>query len=76
MSRTSAVAGSSKRICDNLLLTSFALESRLSSIEMLDEVCDDMRLEWPGKRRRQVQTSDDPFRQPPLLQREFPGTIE
>jgi general secretion pathway protein A len=37
-------------ICDNLLLTAFALESRVASLDMLDEVTDDMRLEWPGKR--------------------------
>jgi len=37
-------------LCDNLLLTAFALESRVVSLEMLDEVSDDMRLEWPGKR--------------------------
>jgi general secretion pathway protein A len=39
-------------ICDNLLLTAFALESRSCSVEMLDEVCKDMRLDWPGSRRR------------------------
>ncbi|MBM3744812.1 MAG: general secretion pathway protein [Acidobacteria bacterium] len=37
-------------ICDNLLLTAFALELRAASLEMLDEVSEDMRLEWPGKR--------------------------
>jgi general secretion pathway protein A len=37
-------------ICDNLLLTAFALESRVATLEMLDEVTDDMRLDWPGKR--------------------------
>jgi general secretion pathway protein A len=37
-------------LCDNLLLTAFALESRVASLDMLDEVTDDMRLEWPGKR--------------------------
>ncbi len=37
-------------ICDNLLLTAFALESRVTNLDMLDEVTDDMRLEWPGKR--------------------------
>jgi type II secretory pathway predicted ATPase ExeA len=36
-------------ICDNLLLTSFALESRIATMEMLDEVTADMRLEYPGK---------------------------
>ncbi|MBN9662461.1 MAG: AAA family ATPase [Acidobacteria bacterium] len=39
-------------ICDNLLLTAFALEKKTTTIEMLDEVCQDMRLEWPGKRLR------------------------
>ena len=37
-------------ICDNLLLTAFALESKTTSLQMLDEVSEDMRLEWPGKR--------------------------
>ena len=37
-------------ICDNLLLTAFALESRVATLEMLDEVTEDMRLEWPGHR--------------------------
>lgn len=38
-------------LCDNLLLTAFALESRVTTVDMLDEICRDMRLEWPGKRR-------------------------
>jgi len=40
-------------ICDNLLLTAFAAEQRVCTREMLDEVCHDMRLEWPGSRRLQ-----------------------
>lgn len=39
-------------ICDNLLLTAFAMEKRCSTMEMLDEVCEDMRLETPSRRRR------------------------
>ncbi|MFZ5926896.1 MAG: ExeA family protein [Acidobacteriota bacterium] len=38
-------------LCDNLLLTAFALETKVTSIEMLDEVCLDMRLSWPGMPR-------------------------
>ncbi|MEP6960825.1 MAG: AAA family ATPase [Acidobacteriota bacterium] len=38
-------------LCDNLLLNAFAAESRTCTIEMLDEVCTDMRLDWPGNRR-------------------------
>lgn len=36
-------------ICDNLLLTAFAMESKAATLEMLDEVTSDMRLEWPGR---------------------------
>ena len=35
-------------ICDNLLLTAFAMESKVVTFEMLDEVTTDMRLEWPS----------------------------
>jgi general secretion pathway protein A len=35
-------------LCDNLLLTAFALESRSATLQMLDEVTNDMRLEYPG----------------------------
>jgi general secretion pathway protein A len=35
-------------ICDNLLLTAFADASRVATFEMLDEVSEDMRLEWGG----------------------------
>ena len=37
-------------ICDNLLLTAFAMESRAVTLEMLDEVSADMRLEYPEER--------------------------
>jgi general secretion pathway protein A len=37
-------------ICDNLLLTAFAMESKLATMEMLDEVTNDMRLDYPGQR--------------------------
>jgi len=35
-------------ICDNLLLTAFAMETRVVAIGMLDEVTSDMRLEYRG----------------------------
>ena len=38
-------------ICDNLLLTAFAQEQKVCTRAMLDEICQDMRLEWPGMRR-------------------------
>jgi general secretion pathway protein A len=37
-------------VCDNLLLTSFAMETRTATMEMLDEVTADMRLEYPEDR--------------------------
>jgi len=49
-------------ICDNLLLTAFALETRTCTVDMLDEVCKDMRLEWPGSRRmRGARVPDESF---------------
>jgi general secretion pathway protein A len=57
-------------ICDNLLLTCFAMESRLATLEMLDEVTADMRLDYPGTRpfrpdpsypQRVLRTSEIPF---------------
>jgi general secretion pathway protein A len=38
-------------ICDNLLVTCFAMEQRVATFGMLDEVTRDMRLEWPGSNR-------------------------
>src|SRR6204780_335175 len=46
-------------ICDNLLLTAFALETRTCNTDMLDEVCKDMRLEWPGSRRIRARSSSN-----------------
>ena len=37
-------------ICDNLLLTCFAAETKVATMEFLDEVSADLRLEWPGRR--------------------------
>jgi general secretion pathway protein A len=43
-------------ICDNVLLTCFAMESKVATVDMLDEVSKDMRLEWPGRRPRGERT--------------------
>ena len=53
-------------ICDNLLLTAFATEERVCSMQMLDEVCNDMRLEWPGMRRRGPVSPVDPYTKNPI----------
>jgi general secretion pathway protein A len=38
-------------ICDNVLLTAFAMETKVATLDILDEVTADMRLDWPGNRR-------------------------
>ena len=38
-------------ICDNLLVTAFAMEQKFATMQMLDEVSQDLRLEWPGSSR-------------------------
>jgi general secretion pathway protein A len=47
--RTQGIPRLINAICDNLLLTSFAMESRVATLEMLDEVTSDMRLDYPAK---------------------------
>jgi general secretion pathway protein A len=49
--RTQGIPRLINSVCDNLMLTSFAMESRLASVEMLDEVSRDLHLEWPGGNR-------------------------
>ncbi len=36
-------------VCDNLLLTAFAMAEKVATLEMLDEVSADLRLDWPGR---------------------------
>ncbi len=52
-------------LCDNLLLTAFAVESKVCTHDMLDEVCRDMRLEWPGSRRSRSRASTEAFERTP-----------
>lgn len=43
--RTQGIPRVINAVCDNLLLTCFALEEKVCTVDMLDEVCSDMRLE-------------------------------
>jgi general secretion pathway protein A len=52
-------------LCDNLLLTAFAMESKVCSVDMLDEVCKDMRLEWPGSRRARGRVPSESYARTP-----------
>lgn len=58
-------------ICDNLLLTCFAIATKTATVDMLDEVCKDMRLEWPGRRPRgqRSRTAGETFEQTPFYTR-------
>jgi len=47
--RTQGIPRLINAVCDNLLLTAFAMETRVATLEMLDEVTGDMRLEYPGR---------------------------
>jgi type II secretory pathway predicted ATPase ExeA len=49
--RTAGIPRIINAVCDNLLLTCFADAVRSATTEMLDEVSEDMRLEWPRERR-------------------------
>src|ERR1017187_9765751 len=58
-------------ICDNLLLTCFAMETKVATMEMLDEISADLRLDYPSERPIEgssaytedlVQDSPIPFR--------------
>jgi general secretion pathway protein A len=55
-------------ICDNLLLTAFAMEKKTARLDMLDEVTNDMRLDWPGKQpfREQSTYPEQVMRRPEM----------
>jgi general secretion pathway protein A len=48
--RTQGIPRVINAMCDNLLLTAFALETRIVTLAMVEEVAADMRLQWPGQR--------------------------
>jgi general secretion pathway protein A len=48
--RTQGIPRIINAVCDNLLLTAFASESKTANLEYLEEVSTDLRLEWPGRR--------------------------
>jgi general secretion pathway protein A len=48
--RTQGIPRLINGVCDNLLLTAFAMETKTCTVEMLDEVSSDMRLDYPEER--------------------------
>jgi len=57
-------------MCDNLLLNAFADASKVATPEMLDDVCNDMRLDWPGRHTRGQRSryADSTLEQTPFFQ--------
>ena len=49
--RTQGIPRLINLVCDNLMLTSFAMESKQASLDMIEEVSRDLHLEWPGGNR-------------------------
>ena len=49
--RTHGIPRLINAVCDNLLVTTFAMEQKVATLPMLDEVCRDLRLEWLGSNR-------------------------
>lgn len=47
--RTEGIPRLLNAVCDNMMLTAFAMESRVATLEMLDEVSQDLHLDWPKK---------------------------
>ena len=62
-------------ICDNLLVTAFAMETKVATLEMLDEVSRDLRLEWPGSNRGRGR-SRYPMTEEPYSEETFPTVRE
>ena len=50
--RTQGIPRLINAVCDNMLLNAVAQETKGCTVEMLEEVSNDMRLEWPGRRTR------------------------
>ena len=70
--RTQGIPRLINAICDNLLLTAFAMVSREATLEMLDEVTSDMRLDYPRKAVR----AETPFADPLKLSTEYRFRME
>jgi general secretion pathway protein A len=48
--RTEGIPRVTNSVCDNMMLTAFAMESRVTTLEMLDEVSNDLQLDYPTSR--------------------------
>lgn len=55
--RTQGIPRLINAVCDNMMLHCFAISEKKATMTMLDEVCEDIRLDWPAKRQREYELS-------------------
>ena len=49
--RTQGIPRIINSVCDNLMLTAFAMQKHVVTLDMVDEVSRDLRLQYPGAQR-------------------------
>jgi general secretion pathway protein A len=70
--RTGGIPRLINAVCDNMLLTCFAVETHEATLEMLNDVSKDLRLEWAGSRprgQRSRYATEEQFEQTPFYTR-------
>src|SRR5688572_15863127 len=55
--RTQGIPRLINAVCDNMMLHCFAISEKKATMAMLDEVCGDIRLDWPARRQREYELS-------------------
>jgi general secretion pathway protein A len=55
--RTQGIPRLINAVCDNMMLHCFAISEKTATMAMLDEVCRDIRLDWPARRQREYELS-------------------
>jgi general secretion pathway protein A len=67
--RTQGIPRVINAFCDNLLLTAFADATRTATLDMVEDVSNDMRLEWPGRHSRANRSrfADETMEQSPFF---------
>ena len=55
--RTQGIPRLINAVCDNMMLHCFAISEKKATMAMLDEVCKDIRLDWPSRRQREYELS-------------------
>jgi general secretion pathway protein A len=64
--RTQGIPRLINSVCDNLMLTSFAMESKQANVQMIEEVSRDLHLEWPGSNGIWSGAENTAMHEPPM----------